>query len=112
MTAVVSGGALCATLAAATLSVLRAPMCALLTELCAGPVRAHFWWRVFGVEVVTGTTLCASLATLGPAHADAWRYVAALVQGGCVGLLVSLAAATAGVVVFQRHLDRSRCRQL
>jgi hypothetical protein len=104
----IGGGLLCALLATATLGYLRRPMRALLTELCAGRERAQFWWRVFGVEVVTGTALCTSLATLGLARGDAWQYVAAMVRGGCIGLMVSLAAATAGVLAFQRELARSR----
>jgi hypothetical protein len=108
VSAVVGGGALCAVLAAATLRVLRRPLLTLLTELCSGRERAQLWWRVFAVAMVTGTALCTSLAVLGSARAAAWRAVAAMVQGGCVGLMVSLAAVTLGVRAFQRELDRRR----
>jgi hypothetical protein len=108
MTALVVGGALCALLAAATLRVLRAPLLALLIELCAGTERAHFWWRVFGVEMLTGTAICTSLATLGRARGDSWWSVASMARGGCVGLIVSLAVMTVGVLAFQRDRDRGR----
>jgi hypothetical protein len=106
--ALIVGGVLCALLATATVGYLRTPMRALLTELCAGAERAHFWWRVFGVEVVAGTALCTSLATVSLVRGDTWQYVAAMVRGGCIGLMVSLVAATAAVLAFERELARSR----
>jgi hypothetical protein len=105
--ALIGGGLLCTLLVTATLSHLRTPTRVLLTELCAGRERAQFWWRVFGLSVVTGTALCTSVATLGLARNDTWQYIAAMVRGGCIGLMASLAAAAAAVLAFQRELARS-----
>jgi hypothetical protein len=107
MMALLGGGLICALLATATLGRLRTPMRAVLTELCAGPERAQFWWRVFSVSAVTGTALCTSLATLGLGRSDAWQSIAEMVRGGCIGLMASLAAAATAVLAFQRELART-----
>jgi hypothetical protein len=99
---------LCAGLALlAVLGVLRAPLLAVLTELCRDVHRARFWWRVVTIEVIAGTALCASLAMLLVSPVQDWRWVAAVVQGSVAGLLASVAAVMLGVRAFQHERDRT-----
>ncbi len=103
-----AAGALCAALAVlAVLIVLRVPLLSVLTELCLDEQRARFWWRVVTIEVFTGTALCTSLAMILVSRAQAWRWVAVMVQGSLAGLLVSLAAVMLAVLAFQRERDRT-----
>lgn len=104
---VLAVGTLCAAAAvAAVLARLRAPLLGVLTELCLGEERARFWWRVVTIEVGAGTALTTSLAMLLLSRTQSWRWVAVMVQGSLVGLLVSLGAVMAGVLAFQRERDR------
>jgi hypothetical protein len=90
----VFGGAAAGGATVAVLGALRAPLLALLTELCVFEHRARFWWRVAATELVVGTASCASAAVaLG-----GWPAVA-LVRGACAGLLLSVVTITAGTQV-------------
>lgn len=107
MIAAAAGCAVAQLVTVVVLAALRAPLLAVLTELCDGEARAHFWWRVLSVAMVVGSALSASLALLLlTARADAWRWAAAAVQGGALGLLVSLGLVMAAVLAFQRAQDR------
>jgi hypothetical protein len=104
-----AAGALCAALTVvAVLAMLRAPLLAVLTELCLGEPRARFWWRVVTIELSADTALCASLAMLLVSRAQSWRTVAVTLQGGIAGLLLSLVAVMLAVLAFERERDRSR----
>jgi hypothetical protein len=105
--AVFAGGAVCASLVAGTLRVLRGPLLTVLNELCAATARARFWWRLLSIEVVAGSALCTSLGSAGQAG-EAWRTAVAMVSGASAGLLVSLTTVVAAVLAFQRDVDRSR----
>ncbi len=108
MTAVVTGALGAVVAIVVVLTVLRAPLLAVLTELCLGEQRARFWWRVVTIEVMMGTALCTSLALLAASRSQTWRSVAVMVQASCAGLLLSLIAVMAAVLAFQRERDRSR----
>lgn len=108
MIAVCAGAVVAGLTVLGVLGGLRAPLLAVLTELCRGEQRARFWWRVVTVELIAGTTLSTSVAMLLVSRSETWRWVAVTVQGSLVGLLVSLAAVTVAVAVFQRDRDRHR----
>jgi hypothetical protein len=81
------------------LRALRAPLLAMLVEVCVVNHRARFWWHVSAAELVVGTALCASTSlALTGLRADPWLTAVAVLRGGCAGLLVSLVAITVGTV--------------
>lgn len=103
MTSLVAAGVVVAGVAGAVLRALRAPLLAMLVEVCVLQHRARFWWRVSAAELVVGTALCASTSlALTGLTADPWHLAVAVLRGGCAGLLLSLAAITAGTVAVGR----------
>ena len=103
MTSLLVAGLVTACLASVVLRRLRTPLVALLIEACVLEHRVLFWWRVSAAGLLIGTAFCAatSLAVNGLARSE-WEAGAAVVRGGCVGLLISLSAITAGTVAVGR----------
>jgi hypothetical protein len=81
---------------------LRAPLLAILLEVCVLDHRARFWWRVSAAELVVGTAFCASTSLAVSSSTDRWLSAVAVLRGGYAGLLVSIAAITVGTMAVGR----------
>lgn len=91
--------AVVAAAAVMTLAYLRRPLLLLLTELCSSEERARFWWRVSATELLVGTGVTTSLATVFDGYSSNWSTAATVIRVGLAGLLLSLAAITAGALI-------------
>jgi hypothetical protein len=78
------------------------PLRAMLVEACVLEHRARFWLRVSVAELIAGTALCTSTSLALVGFTSPLRAAAAVVRGGFAGLLLSLAAITAGTLAVGR----------
>jgi hypothetical protein len=85
-----------------TLLLLCPPLWALLVEACVLEHRARFWLRVSIAELVAGTALCTSTSLALAGLGSPLLAAAAVLRGGFAGLIVSLAAITAGALLVGR----------
>ena len=84
------------------LLVLWSPLRAMLLEACVLEHRARFWMRVSVTELIAGTAFCASTSLALAGLGSPWLAAAAVLRGAFAGLLVSLAAISAGALVVGR----------